>query len=144
MPDRARQSAVSFCDLDWHLQIDEARLQWGQRQFVFGINPETAVAGAHAAVKFKLWCLPGLEVRSEVDLAKQAVRFGARTTYALRVMRRIPISDRVVEVSGLDLVVRAEPIDLFLGLMPDALADEECAPRRAGGGSNIHSPRVRR
>jgi hypothetical protein len=83
-------------------------------------------------VKFKPWRVPGLQVRPEVDIAQQAVRFRERITLALKVVRPVPISDRLVEVFGFDIVAIAEPFDLILRLMRDALADEECSPSRRG------------
>src|SRR6187399_639118 len=91
-----------------------------------------------ADMEFELWRLPDFEIRSDVNFAQQAMRHGARTILNLEALRPVPFFDGIIEVFGLDQILRADPFDLVVGLVLDALVNEEFAPHRCGW--RVHCP----
>jgi hypothetical protein len=57
--------------------------------------------------------------------AQQAMRLGARTVLNLKALRPVPFFDGIIEPCGLDQALRADPFDLVVGLVPDALVNED-------------------
>ena len=95
-------------------------------------------------MKFKLWRFAGLEIRSNVDVSQQAMRLGARAILDLEALRPVPFFYGIVEVLGRDQCseqILSISSSVWCG-MPSLTKNSRHVG--AGGGSIVHSPRVRR
>ena len=86
-------------DLDWHPEVDQARLQQRQREFVLCVDPTVVAAGMVVALmKFQERPAGRAKFWPEIGLAEEPKRFGARLVLTLPVFRPVAFTHGLVEV----------------------------------------------
>src|SRR5262249_55617619 len=122
----------AFCNLDRHLQVDQARLQQRQRQLILGFDPVVTVTGVSAHIKVEMGQAPWHALWSKVNFIKQVICLRAWAVLTVEAGPPEFFADRAVVSFRPDAVCAPDGFNLIATLVCDSLSDEQFAPRRCG------------